>query len=204
LAQKEGGFMFWGVIKFINKHSLTLCSLIIALCGLLLTIFQGSETRQYNRLSTKPFVDIELSLESDGLGYFVKSGGLGPAIVKWIDVKVDGVSQEDWNSVALKLGLKGYFIQSWAPLEGSSFAPGTRTLMYKMLEGSTKELPKLNLNRLQINLCYCSVYGNCWLAIIDDDLASKACGNPPKQRFKGNFEVLGHTSTYVVSERPKM
>lgn len=67
-------------------------SAIIALCALVLSIWQGVQMRRHNRLSFRPHLDAWRHADPEKGYYAVDliNNGLGPAIVKSFVVKVDG------------------------------------------------------------------------------------------------------------------
>jgi hypothetical protein len=63
----------------------TWAPIVIALCALVLTVWESMERREYNRLLLEPRLTLEYSFHgsSNNLGgMFLKNDGLGPAIVR--------------------------------------------------------------------------------------------------------------------------
>ena len=79
--------------------------IIIALCALLLTIYQGGQTRLHNQLSVKPNLTSSFFYNDKSVGYTLDSRGLGPAIIKWVEVSVDGEAKGNWSEVESALSL---------------------------------------------------------------------------------------------------
>lgn len=73
-----------------TENIIAASSALVACLALGLTIWQGSLTRRHNRLSVRPHLVVETS--SDDFEYEVRltNNGLGPAVIKRIDVTVDG------------------------------------------------------------------------------------------------------------------
>lgn len=87
LEVSYGGFTMTNTPDFWDNISLTeMASVIIALCALGFTVWQGFRQRKHDRLSVKPHIDFyeKFSHTDDNLIYtlFVQNNGLGPAIIR--------------------------------------------------------------------------------------------------------------------------
>ncbi|MBL4871017.1 MAG: hypothetical protein JKX72_08690 [Robiginitomaculum sp.] len=67
-----------------KKYKLDVVAVIIALCAVLLSVWQGMATRQHNKLSAMPHLDMSLRGYdgADMRGLRVDNAGLGPAFIK--------------------------------------------------------------------------------------------------------------------------
>jgi len=72
----------------------SICAVIVAVAGLALSIWQGIETRQHNRLSLRPVIQFEIiTMPVDPwpqVGLYIVNHGTGVAFVKSYTVYVDG------------------------------------------------------------------------------------------------------------------
>lgn len=157
-----------------------IASLIVAALALAVSVWQGQVTRNHNRLSVKPQVQISrnLSLGADPKGLLVVNNGVGPATV---------------HGSLLNFGGKdiGPIIRStWGQIEGETKPPGTLTIglfpketylsaggRYDLLtlteknENETEAFRDLS-NLLELTICYCSIYDECWTATWKFDAVS--------------------------------
>jgi len=69
------------------ENKISLLSLFVAACALSLTIWQGIESRNHNRLVVKPRLTIYDDHSAFGSGLFFKNIGLGPAIFRAVIFK---------------------------------------------------------------------------------------------------------------------
>ena len=83
----------------------SISAVVISLCALFLTIYQGCETRKHARLSFRPDLNISFYYEDKGAGWAFISSGLGPSRLQSFKVTVDNQPVYNWTDVALKLGL---------------------------------------------------------------------------------------------------
>ena len=83
--------------KAVNWEKITaLCSMLVALCALLISIWQGYSMQQHNQLSLRPYLETELNTKLDGRWeLFINNNGLGPAHVNNVQYFVDGKSYEN-------------------------------------------------------------------------------------------------------------
>ena len=80
------------MVNNLKKYKLDVVAVIIALCAVLLSIWQGMATRQHNKLSAMPHLDMSLR-GYDGAnmrGLRVDNAGLGPAFIKEITFSYKG------------------------------------------------------------------------------------------------------------------
>ena len=164
-------------------------ALFVAVLVLLLTVWQGYETRQHNRISVVPKLDFDINVQSSSnkksISYFVESTGLGP--VKIIDFaifyKQDGkwIQSNNFNHLMADLRtlneeLKVNLDLASSDMDvGSFLAPGVHEVLFKAsAESETGVSDVLNAhvrNTLDIVVCYCSVY--------DDQCGQAQFSNPP-------------------------
>lgn len=147
-------------------------SIVIAICALTVSISATENNILSNKLSVKPHLDIayysNIYPASAEVGYRIASSGLGPAIIKWAAIYVDGKIMRSWNEVNSALGLPEPFNGTFSnPNIGTSIKSGEMFATYSLI--ASKNVPYLNENpgRIEIKICYCSVYGEidshqCW------------------------------------------
>lgn len=66
-------------------------SLLVAICALVLTLYQIHATRKHNKLSVRPHIRFGWNAGTTGDGIWIKNDGLGTAIVKQFEIFQDGV-----------------------------------------------------------------------------------------------------------------
>jgi len=164
-------------------------ALFVAVLVLFLTVWEGYETRQHNRISVVPKLDFDINVQSSAnkksISYYVESTGLGP--VKIVDFAIfykdDGkvIRSDNFNPLAadlqkindkLKINLS---LASSNMDVGSFIAPGVTEVLFRATaEGKTgvsDEINKYVRDTLDIVVCYCSVY--------DDQCQQAQFSNPP-------------------------
>ncbi|GGQ13875.1 hypothetical protein [Shewanella litoralis] len=70
---------------------IAISSILIALCALVTTIWQGMITRKHNKLSVRPIISVYVIVSGDNtLGLKIVNQGLGPAIITSAFIKKNG------------------------------------------------------------------------------------------------------------------
>ena len=70
------------------ERTIGVCSVVIAVCALVATLWQEASSREHNRLSVRPILDIVIGLASDSspAGVSLENRGVGPAIIRTSNV----------------------------------------------------------------------------------------------------------------------
>jgi hypothetical protein len=121
--------------------------------------------RQQVRAQVWPRLTFVTSLsKSDGLTVTLTNRGVGPAEVQRVRVLVDGKPAEDWpDALGKLLGSGSFSVGGIAPIEHEIVSPGLEIHALKIAD--TRDATKLvsQMDRLEIELCYCSTLDDCWI-----------------------------------------
>jgi hypothetical protein len=109
--------------------------------------------------------------ERQGFELHIQNNGVGPAIVQSTVVKLDGKPVKHWNDVihTLMNGHAGETMHaSFAGLRGIVVPPSTnRDTDVPAIRTNDTALGKALYDasdRLGIDICYCSIYDDCWMS----------------------------------------
>ena len=155
-----------------------LSAVLLSVCGLFVATYEATLLRQHQRASVWPHVEVTASLTAERVRLMVQNTGVGPARVRAAAVTVDGQRQDSWDDVirttleepgtvnAYHSLINGRVLPSGFPEEtiftlavddGGAASALVPALRREILEGS-----------LDVELCYCSVYDECWTASMQD------------------------------------
>lgn len=92
----------------------SIAAIIIGICALVVSIWQGYETRKNYRLSVTPNISVmgNWIQGSEHIGIDLENKGIGPAIITRIEIKVDGQSinilqnQKEYLSILEKMAVE--------------------------------------------------------------------------------------------------
>ena len=155
-------FKTWDADRWIS-----LAAIVIALSALVLSIWQGILTRNHNRISVRPLVTISGAVNENGSGWKLGNAGLGPAIVKWFKVTVDDKPMHNWREFAKELDMPDpdtFDFYYWVPSPSTVIYPQEPKNLFWVTPGPADRILRKNAKKITIHLCYCSLYGECWLA----------------------------------------
>ena len=168
---------------------LSICAVVVAVSSVAIAVYQTRIMREQQKAAVWPHLAQSNSLPpGEAYTRTVENSGIGPAIVRTFQVRVDGKPQRDW--AATVRALTG--IRSDGGLTYSSFDPGT-----VLLPGTSRTVLTLPAGpvalsfweqaqtRLVTRVCYCSVYGDCWLADSEGEPEPvRACMPDPAADFR--------------------
>jgi len=85
--------------------------IIIAVCALVLTVWQGMIVRRHNRLSVTPYLNTwrHFNEQIGHFSYEICNNGIGPAIIQSLSIHVDGQPIEGEGPEIIEKALKIFF-----------------------------------------------------------------------------------------------
>ncbi|MCV2359411.1 hypothetical protein LNV08_10540 [Paucibacter sp. TC2R-5] len=147
----------WATISAIRARTM-----IIALCALGTSLWQGYTIQKHNRLMVQPILDEEINTDADGRWEsYVLNSGLGPAKVLRVDYRVDGKAVEGLSDALKALGEPAECYGTGSLVH--FYRVNQRQQVLRTLDkrcAKTSEELKLLLSRLQLTLHYESLYGD--------------------------------------------
>jgi hypothetical protein len=147
-----------------HRHRWDALGVIVAsLVGLLALVVAGYTAyiqREQVRAQVWPYLipgnnDLTQSL-------VVNNKGVGPAIVRGVQVWVDGKPQTDWDHVLTKLGLPPHhFTQT--TINHGVLSPGEELQIIRFPDQDRwQRFRAAAADRMAIDICFCSTLGECW------------------------------------------
>jgi hypothetical protein len=150
---------------------LSVCAVIVAVSSVAVAVYQTRIMREQQKASAWPYVAQSNSLPREGAyTRTVENSGIGPAIVRTFQVRVDGRPHRDWASAVRALtGIEGDGGLMYSSIgAGTVLLPGTSRTVLTLPPGPVAlSFWQQAQTRLATRVCYCSVYGDCWLATAD-------------------------------------
>ena len=149
---------------------------LIGLLALLVSGYTAYIQRQQVRAEVWPYLLVGSYLPGQAIG--VHNKGVGPAIVRSVQVWVDGKSQRSWEGVLGALGLPADGL-TVSTIHGTVISPGERVLAVSFADkGRYERFLGVARSRVNLEICYCSSLGDCWL---DSDRRGKSGTQPVGQ-----------------------
>lgn len=161
--------------RVVLDRVLSIAAAFVALCALAVSVYQTHIMREQQRLGAWPSLSLYQS-NVEGYKRVARNVGLGPVLVRQVEVRVDSQPARRWG-VALERLVGGAYLDSVqqdtaSRIVTSYFGRGSVLLpgeSLEMLSASGPVARRLNAEaaRLSVRVCYCSFYADCWEVTTD-------------------------------------
>ena len=146
---------------------LSISAMVSALAAVAVSVYEARIDRAHQRVSVWPYVTEYNSLvPGEPYRRSVENVGIGPALIRAFQVRVDGEPSRTWNETVERLtGLKdANFVYSTFGA-GTVLLPGTTRTLLTIPPGDTalRFWKEMQTGRVSMSICYCSLYEECWL-----------------------------------------
>lgn len=170
---------------------------VVALSALAVSVYQAKIAREQQKMSAWPYVTQGNAGSDSVYARLVQNVGLGPALVRSVRVTVDGRPARTWRGVMLaalaadsahlRALTAGSHLTTSSVLPGMVLVAGSTTELLH-LEGTFAPTLRRVLNdpRVRVRVCYCSVYGDCWLSDSEERVPAplRACPDDGAAEFQ--------------------
>lgn len=140
-----------------------MAAVIAALIGLLALAVSGYTAmlqRQQVRAEVWPYLQTGISPSQRMLS--LENKGVGPAMIRGVEIYVDGRVQRDWPGVFTALGLPDLAGTPYSTINGVVLAAGDRVQQLSFKDTDAFVRFYAQYPRIQMRLCYCSALQECW------------------------------------------
>jgi len=148
---------------------LAVSAIVSAIAAVVVAAYEARINREYQRISVWPYVGQGNSggRSSDAYERSVYSSGIGPALIRSVQVSVDGVVRQTWGDVAKALIGKRAEGAVYSSLHaGSVILAGRDVKVFQIPAGeeAAKFWEEVQGPRLHIVIGYESLYGEKWVS----------------------------------------
>ncbi|MGH8426682.1 MAG: hypothetical protein ACRES7_01700 [Gammaproteobacteria bacterium] len=151
-----------------SDRILAVAGIIIAVCAVIVTFYQVHLMRTQAQTAVWPHIEQYSSTFPTQYQLVIYTAGLGPAVIRYLDVQFDGKTLHDWDSAAHELVDNPQWSDNMTNMGHADLPPGIVllqgqkvTLLHLSGAGFRKAVTRYPL--LVTTLCYCSLYGDCWI-----------------------------------------
>ena len=134
---------------------------LIGIAALAISGYQAYIMRQQQRASVWPRVDLLTNDSDSSYSLSMTNVGIGPALLVFAEVSVDGKPRPSWRAVLDDLGGSGGFTQS--RIADRVLIPGQSQDLFRSQDPPGIGALASGADRVEIRICYCSIYDECWL-----------------------------------------
>ena len=140
-------------------------AIVISISALFVSIYEAGLMRKSQRAATWPFIEI---LHTNLDNYFalkVYNTGVGPAKIRDFKITINNVEIDE---MAFRDTLRNHLGPdadiTWSAVTGRVLPPGKDIAFFEIQDSlSLRKIRNANVN-LEIALCYCSVFDQCWVS----------------------------------------
>ena len=146
-----------------------LSAVLIGVSALFVSIYQASIMREQQRImreqqraSVWPYLETGYMYDDEtGLRFRVMNQGVGPARIKSVEAMVDDSLVLNWNEMLAAMLETPRMSYARRSINGRVLAPEAVVRIFG-IERPMADSVINNLERLEMRICYCSVYDDCW------------------------------------------
>ena len=152
-----------GKINRINTELvIAIAALVISLFTVCIYVYQANIMAKQHKDSVWPHIYYGKSLnEIEGFNIKIMNKGIGPAIIKSLEIKSDDLSYQSWSELLAYHELDSLY-RYCSSISGTVLLPGEEMAIFGIpnyIEGRKLWNTVGNLN---IDIDYCSIHDDCW------------------------------------------
>jgi hypothetical protein len=167
-------------------------AMAIAIIAAVTALYQARLMRDQSRASVWPYLIQENSSRSTYIpnrqvySLLLQNVGLGPALIRSYEIRVDSQPIKNWTEAKSKLGIQPWTFFVTTDIHTGSVVPAGATLELLILTDTADQRRFASVEgRVERWICFCSLYGDCWQTRSSTNEAwqVKACAPDPKREF---------------------
>jgi len=160
--------------RFSFQNAGTLIALVISVIAMFTSIYEANIMKTQQKSMVWPYLSLGVSYSDTGFSIRVFNNGIGPALVKSVEVKVDGEPVETMLDMVNKLmpdnDSLGYNILRQQRIRNYVFKPGEEVEVIGFTwNQETRKLASLIDQKVHMRICYESVLGESWIYDVRSD-----------------------------------
>ncbi|HZX90259.1 MAG TPA: hypothetical protein VFE67_06425 [Rudaea sp.] len=172
-----------------------LAAVIAALVGLLALCVSGYTAwlqREQVRAQVWPYLETGISGSKREL--MLVNKGVGPALIRSVQVYVDGKPQHDWDGVYAALGLKFEHRPPYSTVSSVVLSAGEHIDQVSFRDADDFNLYARQATRVAMRLCYCSTMKECWVRDEREEDSSRVTREAETCPAKGPDDFIDNES----------
>lgn len=147
-------------------------ALAVSVFALAIGAWQTRLMQSQARASVWPYLAIgytySSNVDSNGFIWTIDNNGVGPARVQSVTVRLDDKPMRNWDEVIAALGMREHASTATTSFAGAVIPPNAnRETTVAAVRVHGRELATLfkdAIPRFKMDICYCSVYDDCWVS----------------------------------------
>ncbi|MRT93491.1 hypothetical protein [Ancylomarina sp. 16SWW S1-10-2] len=148
---------------------LTYTAIFISFCAFFVSIYQTQVLKKQTEIMQEqqqaavwPRLFIARSTSSNIYQYQLKNDGVGPAIIKYVEISIDGKAYKTWDDIISSIsGQKGNSL-SRSMINNRVIRSCENVIMFSINDVELIKKIYKQKSKITIDIYYTSVYGKCW------------------------------------------
>lgn len=184
MSQSPPSFSAWVRMP---QTIVALSALLLSFCGLFIALYEASLVRRAQRASVWPYVEVSGSINPGSVAIRVRNSGVGPARVQNAAILYEDGALRNWKEMLRVLGVDRAPGTDYQSLIGNRVLPSDsdEELVFKItrepehadtLDPLSQALLAGNLD---IEICFCSVFDECWVTFLQDVIGRSRLDKEP-------------------------
>ncbi len=147
-----------------NNKAVTVAAIFISFCALTVSIYQSVILYNQQYAAVWPYLSPQVSYTESSFGFAIQNKGTGPAIIKELHLTLDGNPVTDYQSFTTGLLQTDQFYSvSFNTPDNTVIATGEKMQIIRVSLPDSMRISLTNfVQRTTVQICYCSIFGDCW------------------------------------------
>ncbi len=142
----------------------SISAMITAMMAVIIAVVELRTNRKFQRLSVEPYLELFNNLSEDGYERVLVNSGLGPARIKTVDVRIGSKTISSWKeAVEILTGDIDTRVAFGSLWYGRQVRAEETMELVHLTEKETAITFFQNVSKMNMEICYCSIYDDCWL-----------------------------------------
>jgi hypothetical protein len=139
-------------------------AIFISCCALIVSIYQSVIFRNQQFATVWPYIEPNVQYSNHNFELVIQNKGTGPAIIKTIDLSLDGQPVKDYQQfIKDLLHQQAFNSMSINAPNNSVLSAGEKVLFLTASLPDSLLIARTDFNeRVSLSVCYCSIFGDCW------------------------------------------
>ncbi|MEM8983903.1 MAG: hypothetical protein AAGC71_12815 [Pseudomonadota bacterium] len=176
---------------------MAIVALVLSIAAVAISVFEVSAMREQYTASVWPYVAVDQSYSAEGFSISIANKGIGPAVIGAVELRVAGepvtdvgtffedffAAREDDDYYAKK-NIVDYYDYRTGDASFSVLAPGEESTLFGLPWQTRKKIRTERLvgdltgAGIDVDVCYCSLSGECWTVELRQPLAKRVARCP--------------------------
>ncbi len=147
-----------------NSNLWTAVAIFVSFCALAVSVYQSIILRNEQYAAVWPYIEPSVQYSNQSFQFFIQNKGTGPAIIKDVRLLLDGEETATYQEFIEKLlRVQNFRSISISTAEKSVLSANERLQMLSAELPDSLAIPRIDFSsRASVQVCYCSIFGDCW------------------------------------------